>query len=224
AARAVATVFRPDLFLLDDGLQHRRVARALDLVAFTAADLVAPARCLPAGPLRQGPDWRPPAAAWVVAGCDPRLVEWAPGSIGAAFTGWWRELPGSEADWVDGGTVELAAWARGEERPYDPGGAPVVAFAGVARPESVERFAARAGHPVSRTVAFPDHHRYRPADVALLRAEAPEAAFVTTEKDAVKLPPEWFGDRPVGVLRRRLAPRAPEVLAGLVREAMAWPR
>jgi len=37
--RAVTDRVTPDLFLLDDALQHRRVARALDLVAFTDADL-----------------------------------------------------------------------------------------------------------------------------------------------------------------------------------------
>lgn len=224
AAHALLARCTFDLFLLDDGLQHRHVARALDLVTFTADDLTAPARCLPAGPLRQDPAWIPPLGGWVVAGVDPRGGAWAAGTIGSAFARWWAELPGTSARWGDGGTVALAAWRTGKADPFDPQGRPIVAFAGVARPSSVARFAAQAGYPVERTIAFRDHHRYTQADAAALRRAHAGAAFLTTEKDAVKCPAAWFGARPVGVLRRRLEPEDPALLRGLVREALAWPR
>jgi len=224
AARAVARRVAPDCFVLDDGLQHVRVARSLDLVTFTEIDLSAPARCLPAGPLRQGPGVRPPVAAWIVTGADPRERRWPAGSIGEAFAGWWSAMPGTPATWRDAGTVSLAAWRTGGVEPFDAAGAPVVAFAGVARPEPVVDFAARAGIEVRALAAFPDHRAYGVADVARLLASHPGAAFVTTEKDAAKCEPEWFGDRPVGVLRRRLDPQDPGLLTALVREAMAWPR
>jgi tetraacyldisaccharide 4'-kinase len=221
AARAVAGLgARADLFVLDDGLQHRAVPRALDLVIFTAADLEAPARCLPAGPLRQRPEWRPPAAAWVVAGRDPRDGRWARRSIGAAYAPWWRELPGTAADWRPLPTVTLAAWRAGEEAPCEPGGRPLVLFAGVARPESVADLARLAGHEVAGLVAFPDHHPYVARDIGALRAAHPEAAFLMTEKDAVKCDPAWFGESPAGVLRRRLEPREPGLLRRLIADAI----
>jgi tetraacyldisaccharide 4'-kinase len=210
----------PGLFVLDDGLQHRSVPRALDLVVFTAADLLAPARCVPAGPLRQRPGWRPPAAAWVVVDEDPRAREWPGGSIGRAYSGWWEELPGTAADWVDAGTVPLAAWREGEDARFDPGGRPVVAFAGVARPESVADSARRAGVELAGLVAFPDHHPYSGREIAALLAAHPGAAFLTTEKDAVKCDPAWFGEAPAGVLRRRMEPRDGILLARLIAEAM----
>ena len=210
----------PGLFVLDDGLQHRSVPRALDLVVFTAADLLAPARCVPAGPLRQRPGWRPPAAAWVVAGLDPRARAWPAGSIGRVYSGWWNELAGTAADWVDAGTVSLAAWRTGEEARFDPGGRPVVAFAGVARPDSVPESARRAGIELAGLLAFPDHHLYSRDEIRVLVAAHPGAAFLMTEKDAVKCDPAWFGPTPVGVLRRRMEPRDGELLAGLIAEAM----
>lgn len=221
AARAVRRFVAPDLLVLDDGLQHRRIARSLDLVVFSASDLHAPARCLPAGPLRQGPRWRPPDGAWVVAGGDPRQTAAAPGTIGAAFSSWWTTLPGSVARWVDRGTVTLASWhaAPDSPEPVEPTERPVVAFAGVARPESVGTFAARAGFRVERLHAFPDHHHYRASDVAGLLARHPGATLMTTEKDAIKLAPAWFGDRTVAVLRRGLDPDDPDLLRDLVLRA-----
>lgn len=219
AARAVSARVRPDLFLLDDALQHRRVARSLDLVVFTADDLTAPARCLPAGPLREGPAWRPPVAAWVVTGADPRDRVWPAGSIGSAFGAWWEKLPGTPAEWEDDPAVTLAAWAAGAEEPF-AAREPVIVFAGVARPESVAQAARRAGLDVEAVVAYPDHAAYRPGMVASLLASHPTGALVTTEKDAVKLDPAWFAGRAVGVLRRRLAPREPDLLRGMVRDAM----
>jgi tetraacyldisaccharide 4'-kinase len=220
AARAVVDRARPDVFLLDDALQHRRVARALDLVAFTADDLLAPARCLPAGPLRQGPAWRPSLGAWIVTGADPRRRVWPRGSIGEAFGAWWREIPGTGAAWADAGTVPLEAWWAGREEPFDFRGRPVVAFAGVARPESVRRSVERAGLEVQALAAFPDHWSYRARDIEALLADHPVGPLVTTEKDAVKLDPSWFGERPVGVLRRTLVPEDPSLLRALVRESL----
>ncbi|MDX1622770.1 MAG: tetraacyldisaccharide 4'-kinase [Gemmatimonadota bacterium] len=220
AAEAVAERARPAAFLLDDGLQHRRVARCLDLVCFLSEDLVAPARCLPAGPLRQGPEWRPPAAAWVVVGGDPRESAWPEGTIGSAFSPWWRELPGCVAEWDDAGTVTLSGWTRGREEPFEISTTGAVAIAGVARPGSVRKFAERAGWRVARLVAFPDHHPFGPADLPPILAEHPGRPILVTEKDAVKLDPAWFGGRGVGVLRRRLRPRDPELLLGLVAEAL----
>jgi tetraacyldisaccharide 4'-kinase len=222
AAQAVAARRRPHVFILDDALQNRRVARVLDLVVFTSEDLLAPARCLPAGPLRQGPAWQPALGVWLVVGMDPRERVWPEGTIGRAFAGWWHELAGFVAEWRDAGTISLSAWRAGREIPWEPEDE-VVAVTGVAKPESVARFAADVGFPVTRVAAFPDHHRFREVEIRFLIEEHPGAAFVITEKDAVKVDAAWFGDRPVGVLRRRLAPVDPEPLRDLVREAIGWP-
>ncbi len=222
AARAVEELgARPDLYVLDDGLQHRAVPRALDLVAFTRADLFAPARCVPAGPLRQRASWVPPHAVWVVVGTDPRGADWPPGSIGRAYFAWWRELPGTSADWEAGGPVTLASWIARRGEPFDPE-IPVVVIAGVARPETAADLARAGGLEVAALAAFPDHHLYSAREIARLRASHPGAAFVMTEKDAVKCEAGWFGDTPAGVLKRRLVPRDPDLLRREIADAIAW--
>jgi tetraacyldisaccharide 4'-kinase len=222
AARAVEERgARPDLYVLDDGLQHRAIPRTLDLVTFTRADLFAPARCVPAGPLRQRASWAPPHAVWVVTGIDPRDADWPAGTIGAAYAGWWREFRGTAAEWKAEPPVSLASWRAGGNDPFDPA-RPVVVVAGVARPESVGELARAAGLDVAALAAFPDHHAYAAEDIARLRASHPGAAFVLTAKDAVKSESCWFGDAPAGVLVRRLEPLDAELLRSEIADAIAW--
>ncbi len=72
-------------------------------------------------------------------------------------------------------------------------GGRVFAFAGIGRPAKFFATLAQAGAHVAGQRAFPDHHRYRPAELHRLarRADALGAVLVTTPKDAVRLPPEW---------------------------------
>ena len=70
---------------------------------------------------------------------------------------------------------------------------PQVGFAGIAKPWKVERSLIAAGCALKDFVPFPDHAAYRAEDLAFLadRAEVFDAGLVTTEKDWVRLPPEW---------------------------------
>jgi len=75
--------------------------------------------------------------------------------------------------------------------PPPPG--PQVGFAGIAKPWKVERALKAAGADLADFAPFPDHATYRPEDLAFLadRAALFEAGLVTTEKDWVRLPPDW---------------------------------
>lgn len=70
---------------------------------------------------------------------------------------------------------------------------PQVGFAGIAKPWKVERSLIAAGCELADFVPFPDHAAYREQDLKFLteRAAVMEAGLVTTEKDWVRLPPEW---------------------------------
>jgi len=75
--------------------------------------------------------------------------------------------------------------------PPPPG--PLVGFAGIAKPWKVEHALKAAGAKLADFVPFPDHAAYRPVDLELLadRAAVFGARLVTTEKDWVRLPPDW---------------------------------
>jgi tetraacyldisaccharide 4'-kinase len=70
---------------------------------------------------------------------------------------------------------------------------PQVGFAGIAKPWKVERALRAAGCDLKDFAPFPDHADYRMEDLAFLadRAVLFDAGLVTTEKDWVRLPPEW---------------------------------
>ena len=77
------------------------------------------------------------------------------------------------------------------EGPPPPG--PQVGFAGIAKPWKVERALKAAGCELKDFAPFPDHADDRVEDLAFLadRAALFDAGLVTTEKDWVRLPPEW---------------------------------
>jgi tetraacyldisaccharide 4'-kinase len=74
-----------------------------------------------------------------------------------------------------------------------PPSGPQVGFAGIAKPWKVERSLIAAGCDLVDFAPFPDHADYRPEDLRFLadRAELHGAGLVTTEKDWVRLSPEW---------------------------------
>lgn len=152
------------LHLLDDGFQHRRLARDFDIVLVTETD--SDDRLLPLGRLRE------PLTS--LARADAVVVDekFDAGRLPAAARG--------ERLWRVRRRLELPA-----DLPPR-----VVAFAGVARPERFFAEVRAAGVAIVSEVAFPDHHVYGPQAVDRLNAEAARqgaAAFVTTEKDAINL-------------------------------------
>lgn len=74
-----------------------------------------------------------------------------------------------------------------------PPSGPQLGFAGIAKPWKVERSLIAAGCDLVEFVPFPDHAAYREEDLRFLadRAELLGAGMVTTEKDWVRLPPQW---------------------------------
>jgi len=189
---------RQVVHLLDDGFQHRRLARDVDIVLLTQEDVED--TLLPAGNLRE------PLSA--VAQADVVVLrEEEADSLRGVVAG----LSGSKVGpviWVirrrlslgEGGEVALPTM------PF--------AFCGIARPENFTKMLAGQGYEAVEAMAFPDHHAYGDEDVARLLQEARRVeanGFVTTEKDAVKLTP---------IMRDRLETIGPIVVARLCVELL----
>jgi tetraacyldisaccharide 4'-kinase len=181
AAARTAREEGADVAVLDDGFQHRRLARDVDLVLLAAEDAF-PGRMLPRGPYRE------PASALARAHAVVVTRRTAPAPAAAALA---REvfrrhpaIPVGVLGLLPGGWSTLAGEAADAPR------GSVLAAAGVARPETFRRQVAEAtGSGVSdvELVAFPDHHTFTPADARALRRRAETRTLVVTEKDAVKL-------------------------------------
>lgn len=168
--------------LLDDGFQHRRLARTLDLVVLTLADVRD--RLLPAGNLREPLGSLKRADALVLREEEAEEIV--------------ASLP----------RMDAAVWLVRRELVVPADAAPLAfAFTAIARPESFFGTLAATGQRVVGQLAFADHHRYSPADcerMLLAARKSGASGFVTTAKDAVKLTPELLAMLgPVSVARLR---------------------
>lgn len=152
--------------LLDDGFQHRQLARELDIVVVHGSDFEQ--QLLPAGRLRE-PLSSLQRSSFVVLRAEDAALEMQLRERGVLAPIWIQER-------------RLVVASRG----------PAVAFCGIARPEEFFSALKVSGVDLAGTRAFRDHHRYSDTDVdailALCRNTGAEAC-VTTEKDAVRLSP-----------------------------------
>jgi tetraacyldisaccharide 4'-kinase len=156
--------------LLDDGFQNPRVAKDLSLVVVDAAYGFGNRRLIPAGPLREriAPGLaRADAIVLIDEGSDA-----APDHL----TGIDRSILRAELTPLGGPRLV---------------GSPLVAFAGIGRPEKFFATLRRLGAHLTVERGFPDHHRYRADELAALRRDAERAGarLVTTAKDFVRLRP-----------------------------------
>lgn len=181
SARRARDEFGLDTVLLDDGFQHRRLARDEDFIVVDEAVGLGNGHMLPRGPLRE------PASAlrratllWVRASAEgtapPPLPELAIPRVRTRYrpTGWLDPSGASHA-------VEALS------------GQPVLALAGLARPGGFLRTLTSLGAEVRDAALFPDHHRFTADELRDVAARAARqgARVVTTEKDAVRLPPAF---------------------------------
>jgi tetraacyldisaccharide 4'-kinase len=174
AARTACREFGVDTVVLDDGFQHRALARDADLVLL--AEDPAACRLLPAGSLRE-----PPRA---LLRADAALI------VGEAMPSWLAIPPRLPAF---RGRVRPDALVRADGNQWRPepldalAGTGVVAVSGVARPERFVATLEGCGARVVRRLTFPDHHAYGAADVETVARAARHGRAITTEKDLVKL-------------------------------------
>lgn len=189
AARAAARA-GAQVVVLDDGFQHRRLARDLDVVVIDATDPFGCGHLFPRGLLRE------PVAA--VRRADALVLTRA-GAVSAERRAAIKHTIAAAAGrlpdvWMETGhrpvglrdrrgTTLGLEWLAGRR---------LVAFAGIGNPSAFHESLGRLGAPPITFLPFPDHHHYTATDIASLdgaaRAARAEVA-VTTLKDLVRFPP-----------------------------------
>jgi tetraacyldisaccharide 4'-kinase len=203
-ARAAVEELESEVLVLDDGFQHRRLARDLDLVLLDATDPWGGDRLLPRGLLREPPSALRRASAVILTRCDQVPAE-ARERLRQRVARLALGVPVAETNHRPVGLVN----SDDDEAPLDLlREGPVAAFCGVGNPEAFRRTLADLGADVCAFRAYPDHHAYTRADVddlrAWVRSAAPGRIAVTTQKDLVKLRLPRLGERPLWALRVRL--------------------
>jgi tetraacyldisaccharide 4'-kinase len=190
---------RSEVFVLDDGFQHQRLQRDLDIVTVDATNPWGGGRLLPYGRLRE------PVAGLSRAGCIVITRSDQVEEIGSlkhsirqlATEGRTR----SSAPKISQVPVFSSRMVTEKIRTLDDHiadfdkQAPFAAFCGIGNPGSFFEHLRREGVTPVLSRSFLDHHHYTPDDLADIEKSAEShgaKALVTTAKDAVKLPPASF--------------------------------
>jgi tetraacyldisaccharide 4'-kinase len=174
-----------EVFVLDDGFQHRRISRDLDLVVVDAMSTWGGGRMLPYGRLREPLDELKRADAIIISRSEEatdlqrlcnsarHLGKGAPVFTSRTVTSAVRSIAGE----LDRATSLIR-------------NSSTMAFCGIGNPEAFFKHLRRDGWNVMATKSYPDHFRYTQQDIDDLMLGARKMAIevmVTTSKDAVKL-------------------------------------
>ncbi len=198
-ARRALQDFRPDLFILDDGFQHYRIRRDLDILVIDSTNPFAGDRILPRGLLRERPHHARRADLIVLSRCDqstPQERRQLNDRLG-------RAAPGKPVVETQHRPVQVRVLSSrkrsGLEWLKDR---TVYAFCGIGNPDAFRRTLESLQIQVAKFRAFEDHHVYTARELRQINAVAQEFmadVILTTEKDARKLEPDAF-DLPLAAL------------------------
>ena len=243
AARYALENLESQVFILDDGFQHLRLARDLDLVTVDATNPWGGGNLLPRGHLReplnglaradciivtrseqaQDIDALRKQAARLSGGCPILLSR----TRTKALTLLSEAMLQSDAETRGGGDAGIkAASPRLAPHPSSliphPLPSPLAAFCAIGNPSAFFAQIRHDGNDLKFTRAFPDHHVYVQSDVDALVSEAMQAGalgLLTTAKDAVKLRSLRF-ELPCYVLEIELEFDDEEGLVRMIRQAI----
>ena len=171
----------PDCFILDDGFQHQRLGRDLDILLLDGTAPFSTGWTLPAGFLREPPSAASRSDLVILTrfGVSQGLPDGLP-----------ENVPVCRSSQTLAGVIPLSG---GELRPFSQlEGKRVVAFCGIADPAAFFKSVESCGVPLVATLAFPDHSPYGIREMEALgklKQQSRADCLITTAKDAVKLLP-----------------------------------
>jgi tetraacyldisaccharide 4'-kinase len=187
ASAAKAATDGATVVLLDDGFQHRRLARALDVLVIDATDPWGQGFLLPRGLLREPVTEAKRADAIVLSRVEQAgraQVDEIKHRLQTV-----SDAPIAELRFAPSSLTTL----KGESRPLSQlQGANVVLLSAIGNPRAFEETVRSLGAKIALSITHPDHHHFSPEDVthALRAARETGSLVLTTEKDAVKIQPQ----------------------------------
>ena len=209
------------VIVLDDGFQHRKLNRDLDIVLIDATEPFGFERLLPRGLLREPLPSISRAQAIVLTRCD---------TINADSIERIRRIANEHspsAIWATSKTVS-ESWLQFSGQQIGLSklkGKKVLAICGIGNPKGFQHSLSQQDLAVSRLIQFPDHHRFTQADIEMIQSSAEELgvdAIVCTHKDLVKIGANQLGNLPVYALLIRIEfVDGEQELADLITERIA---
>jgi tetraacyldisaccharide 4'-kinase len=193
AMRAVVD-FESDVIILDDGFQHRRLHRDLDLVLMDAANPVGNGYLIPRGPLREPVSGLKRAHAIIFTrsknalGNMPKLAFGIGGNSAVFYTNHIAYIAGfyeTSGGWKSGSQIE-----EGAADLNFLAKARVFIFSGIARNNEFYKMVKEHAGDIAGIAQFPDHYCYSPGDLKEIEKKAISRSadvIVTSEKDYVKI-------------------------------------
>jgi tetraacyldisaccharide 4'-kinase len=210
-----------DAFILDDGFQHLRVARNLDIVTIDATSPWGGRRLLPYGRLREPLRGLARADCVVITRADQAndldSLKTEIGRLSANRPIFTSRMKARSLRRLED---QLSEGAAISDRTIE---GPNAAFCAIGNPNQFLRQLRDDGFNLCVTRAFPDHHRYNQADADALVEEANRAgakSLITTAKDAVKLRALRF-DLPCYIMAIEIAIEREDKFLELIRAALA---
>lgn len=170
-----------DCLVLDDGFQHRRLGRDLDIVLIDALRPWGGGAVLPLGLLRE------PASALrradlIILSRSDQIDDDARTALTARLA-----VHGKPVLAARHAPLGLRSLAGGDLRPPDLSGVDVVLVSGIGNPAAFAATVTSLGARIAGDLRFPDHHHYGDADLETIRQASRRGRLLTTTKDAVKL-------------------------------------
>lgn len=183
AAAWVIKRLKSDVLLLDDGFQHRRLARDLDIVTIDATNPFGNGRLLPVGTLRE------PIKSLSRADCV--VLTRMPDEGMSNLLDRVRSLTNASI-FQSRMVIQGFHWLDANKPGDDAAGVrqPLAAFCGIGNPRAFFEQLRTAHLDVRHEAIFRDHHKYSQTDIDRLTEQARvngAEAVITTAKDAVKL-------------------------------------
>lgn len=218
SAQLAVTKYGANLIILDDGFQHLRLRRDLDILLWDMNDEPKAACLLPAGRLREPLSALGRAQQIVLTkGGDPENLK----RVASELRSFNEDAPISSCRFVPAALCEFKQNAFVDHDLKMIEGKSVLVFCGIARPEQLYSTVEALGAKISARLAFADHHWFNGGDLeslARLAVQSGAEYFLTTEKDLVRLDSAAL---PLKVLAVRLSvewqDQYPPLLEGFLR-------
>lgn len=172
---------RPDIILLDDAFQHRKVKAGFYILLTTYGELFCDDFILPTGNLRESRRGARRANMIIVTKCPPNITEIAQENIkkkiGLEVPVFFSTVAYDEDVYNASGRLKVSEVKTTEK----------VLLAGIAKPQPFFEYLQA---DTDEVMVFPDHHHFTESDILAIKSKAIDKIIITTEKDFVRLEAE----------------------------------